>query len=88
VRARAAGAAPQKAAREELLREHPDTLAAPFEPATLPHRAAGDRPGLAVPGGRRGRRERYGLAVRAGQPAAALWWRPMWISGRWRPAAG
>jgi SAM-dependent methyltransferase len=35
VRARAAGAAPQKAAREEMLREHFDTLAALFDPATF-----------------------------------------------------
>lgn len=35
MRARAAGAAPQKAAREELLREHFDTLAALFDPGTF-----------------------------------------------------
>jgi hypothetical protein len=35
VSARAAGAVPQLAAREELLREHFDTLAALFDPATF-----------------------------------------------------
>ena len=35
MRARAAGAAPQKTAREELLREHFDTLAALFDPGTF-----------------------------------------------------
>jgi 2-polyprenyl-3-methyl-5-hydroxy-6-metoxy-1,4-benzoquinol methylase len=35
VRARVAGAVPRKAAREELLREHFDTLAALFDPGTF-----------------------------------------------------